>query len=368
MTHGGRPLKLISYLTLLSLLLNPAIVALAGNDFGGDWEPRPLVDTTIKPTAPTPTQTAFAKPPVPAQPELEAKLKPAEPFIHDVEEKLYIKPKAGTSLVSRLDTLQTVLFGEAKYQDANELLSKLAEIFQKEAAKAQVGLNQQLLNSKPAGSSNQSQAQAKPQNKPLAYSPAQTSQTTNIPHQQPQYVPQYAPSMATVPKAPRQQTAPKPKKKHFWQDDWESDFENDPFFNDSLNSISQNQQQGPSKLSSVGQGLAGLAMMAGGVAGTYYLNKKLGNNSVPNNQQYYNNPYYNNYGYPYSGNPYGYGYAAPYGYGTYAVPYGTGYPPPPPGTYGFPYGGVITSQPYRPYGSSTSTFGGISPLGVPTGF
>jgi hypothetical protein len=364
-THCCRPMKLITHTVILGLLLNSTAIAMAGNDFGADWQPRPLVDTSIKPTTPAQTQAISSKPPVPAQPELEAKLKPAEPFIQDVEARLYIKPKPGATLVSRLDTLQTVLFGARQYQDASELLGKLAEIFPQEAAKAQAGLHQQLLNSKPAGTagSQKPQVSSATPSKPIVQPSAGTYQTQPTQQQL-----QYAPAVAASPQRV-QQPAPKAKKKRFWQDDWDSDFENDPFFNDSLNNnSSQNrQQQGPSKLSSVGQGLAGLAMMAGGVAGTYYLNKKLGNNSLPNNQQYYNNPYYGNYGYPYGGNPYGYGYAAPYGYGTYAIPYTNGYPPPA-GAYGSPYGGIITTQPYQRYGSSTSTFGGVSPLGVPTGF
>lgn len=150
------------------------------------------------------------------------------------------------------------------------------------------------------------------------------------------------------------------KKRSFWKtDDGWDDFENDSFFNDRPDSSSA----GESGLKSLGSGIAGLAMLAGSVAGNLYLNKKLGNS----NPLYPNNQYYPNGAYPY-------GYPAPYGAyasGAYA-PYGNIYPyGQPPVAYN-PYGQPV----YAPYGQpflqngqnrTGTTFRSTSLLGVPTG-
>jgi hypothetical protein len=335
---------------------------MADSDYNMDWQPKPLVDTSKPPISNPTNLEAAKKPPVPGQPDLEAKLKPAEPFIHDVESKLSIQPKPGVTLVERLNNLQTVLFGTTQYQDARELLSKLAEIFPQEAAKAQASLNQELQNTLPHNDTSSSSAQP---NAGKAPHPTVSMATPGTNGMNPPAMPYYGQPQAYNPAQPPQQAIIKPKKKHFWQqDDWDSDFKNDPFFQD--DHINNSQQPAPSKLSALGQGMAGIAMMAGSLAGAYYLNKKI---DPTNNQPYYSNdPYYPGYGYPYYG-AYGYGGGYPYGYYNGYGSYGA-YPPPA-GAYGSPYGGIITSRPYSPYysnSSGSSSFGSVSPLGVPTGF
>lgn len=359
MPQCRRPQTQLTALLMLAFLGSPAPFAMADSDYSMDWQPKPLVDTSKPAIEKQDSLTTPGTPPVPGQPDLEAKLKPAEPFIQDVESKLSIKAKPGVTLVERLNNLQTVLFGEAKYQDARELLSKLAEIFPQEAAKAQDGLNRELQNTLPTnGEQTGPQSYAKPGSHPTV---SMTAPGTNGMMPQPYNSPQmYNPAQQ------QPQAIAKSKRRHFWQqDDWDSDFKNDPFFQDNSTSYQQTPQQqaAPSKLSSLGQGVAGIAMMAGSLAGAYYLNKKMGNGTINNQPYYNNNPYYSGYGgygYPYGA--YGYGGGYPYGsyYGGYSA-----YPPPA-GAYGSPYGGIITSRPYQSYGSSS--FGSISPLGVPTGF
>lgn len=326
---------------IMGLLAGPMELALAGSDFGANWKATPLVDTSITPPVVAAPKIQSVKPAPPAQPELEARLKPAEPFIKDVEAKLLMTPTTGSPLVQRLDNLQMVLFGEQKYQDAGQLLAKLAEIFPQEAAKANAELNKQLQSNLPPV-----------KQVPTANTKTAAKQTIQAPYtgNGSMYSSQYPPQTASRPTK-----QPKAKKKGFWADDWDDDFKNDPFFQD------QPQQQqanpgGPSKLAAVGQGLTSLALIAGSLAGTYYLNKHSGNNYYPNNG-YYNGGYYNT--------PYGYG-AYPYGTVPYGTPVTGGYP----GYYGYPQTYYMPrSYTYTPYSSSTfgSTFGSSTPLGVPTG-
>lgn len=340
MIHNQLTRPFVALSITLGLSLQLIAPALAADDFAANWEARPLVDHSKQPpvTAPSPTPATGTKPATPKvdQAALEARLKPAEPFITSVEKKLLITPKAGSSLVDRLNTLQTVLYGGQKYQDAGELLAQLATVFPAEAAKAQADLNAKLKNSLPPATASQ---------RPIVTQPQMAAAT---PQQN------YAPSGF----GHNQYSKPQPKKKkRFWESD-DDPFANDPFFQDQPQSSSyQNQQgNGPSALGSVGRGIAGLAMMAGAVAGSYYMNKN-SNNALPNNN-YYNPGYgYGNYGYPYGYGgvvpPGGY---VPYGYGggVYGNPY-----------YGSPLGGLsVTTQPYQRYGTTTT---GISPLGVPTG-
>ena len=364
--------QLLAYALTACLTINPAamLVAMADSTFGADWKPTPLVDTN----APSPSKQPDSKESSPAKPGvsgasqaeaaqqklLETRLKPAEPFIKDVESKLYLKPPQDASLVQRLNTIQAVLFGEPKYQDAGELLAKLAELFPQEAAKANAELNKQLQSSLPpvktiesAKAKGKSRGKQVVQQAPFAAMPQSPSQATSS-----GYYPNPTTAQSTGQPAPK-------KKKGFWHDDWDSSFDNDPFFRDQPQGIASqsagataNQSQGPSKLAAIGQGLAGLALMAGGVAGAYYMNKHGGNNYYPNNG-YYGNGYYAS---PYGAyGPYG---AYPYGSTTYNA-YPGAY-----GSFGTPgYYGTPRTYTYTPYGStySNSTFGAISPLGVPTG-
>jgi hypothetical protein len=107
-------------------------------EFNSSWTPKPLVDnhqsSLSKRTEPKPA----------AQPDVEAMLKPAEPFIASVEKQLYIQSGRKTTLIQRLNHLQNVLFGGPHYEDAGQLLSALAELFPAEAARAHAELSAQL--------------------------------------------------------------------------------------------------------------------------------------------------------------------------------------------------------------------------------
>lgn len=314
-----------------------------------DWQPRPLVDTTPKPAVAeqAPQAAAEAQPAAAAKPDVEKMLKPAEPFIADVEKNLYLSPKAGDTLVNRLDKLQMVLYGERKYQDAGELLAKLAEIYPQEAAKAQAELNrqmQQLQASLPPVS------KQKNDSKSPSYSKAGDKSIVTYP----------AP-MASSQSMPQQPKA----KRSFWGDRDDDPFANDPFFNDDArdSQAGYGQTGGGPRLAGIGQGLASLAMIAGSLAGSYYLNKKLGG---PTDRFYGNQPY-DPYGYyngsTYYGNGGGYYYNNPYGY---APPYGA-YPPgvyAPPGQIYDYSRGRYTVTPYR----QTSPLGTLPRLGMPIGY
>lgn len=327
--------KFCAIFTLLSFGTSGLAPCWAASDFAADWQAKPLIDTSAPAViAPVATPPAANQPASPSaeQAALEEKLKPAEPFISSVEKQLLITPKAGSPLTQRLNALQDVLYGEPKFQDAGELLGDMARLFPSQAAKAAADLQAKMQVEKPA--STQPSTGKVASNRPTVSSPA-------------------APAMANLP--PSNASA---KKKHFWQSE-DDPFANDPFFQDQPNrntgsyssTPSSGQQVGPSKMASIGQGLAGLAMMAGAMAGSYYLNR--GNNAVPPQNGYYNN-------YPYGYNPYG----TPYGYGANAygqipaqVPYGynPAYPYSYPNTYpnAYPGGMTLNAQPYRPYGTTT---------------
>jgi hypothetical protein len=339
--------KLFAAILLSVCVWHLTCPAWAIDDFSSGWEPKPLVDTSAPANKPAvaPTQPQASKPTGPSSEEIEKRLKPAEPFIQDVETRLSIKPKSGDLLAQRLSRLQMVLFGEPKYDDAGQLLAKLSEMFPQEAAKAEAALLTQAKTVVPpisAAGSKSKQA--------VVHAPA--SSVTSAP--QPMMSPQVS---STQPQ----------KKRNLWKsdDDWDG-FDNDIFFNEPTSRNDSGSGAG-STLRALGQGLGGLAMMAGSLAGTYYLNKKMGNGPSPYypNNGYYNNGYYNNGGY--YNTPYGY---APYGaYPTGILPPGTySLPPGYNGTYGPPTGYYApynyNNAGLRPYGR----FGnGTSALGVPTG-
>jgi hypothetical protein len=352
---------LISLLVLSSMLL-PAYTALADDGFGGDWQAKPLVDNSA-PAVVTPQPQVTSSPTAPVvQPDLEAKLKPVEPFILEVENRLTLKTKPGVTIVQRLNTLQTVLFGAQKYQDAGELIAKLAEIFPQEAQKAQAELEKQFQSAM--------QASAAPSNLKVM-NPKSPMMPTG-----PGTGPAYRPAQPGIPSR-MAQAAPQ-KKRGFWNnDDFSSDFDNDPFFQDLFQgrvktsttrqgmSSMQNgfpqsnaaqgygspaysqqpygaqaygqQPNGPSHLAAMAQGLVGLALAAGGMAGAYYLNNKMpsGNRAYGNNYRPYPN---GGYGYGPNGiSPYG---VAPYGVNPYGAAPGTTYN----------YGGITYGN-VNPYGS-----------------
>jgi hypothetical protein len=377
---------------MLGALLSGPAMAASDNGFGSGWTPKPLVDPNAPASLPSkPVADSSAASAVDT--ELENALKPAEPFIRDVENKLLINPRTGASLASRLNTMQTVLFGEAKYKDAGEVLAKMAELFPQEAAKAHAELSRQMNQptaaaTKPGkvmmmkGPSNGGNPLGAPgagnmQALPQTLSPAGAHQKPIVSYPSSAQVSSQGAPPQTAPQA---SPLPARTKRRFWQSDWDDDpFKNDPFFKDSFfnersssspslfqssvqstgqppvqssaQSYGQPSGQSPaqssgSRLQGLGSGLLGLASLAGSVAGNYYSNKKWG--GQPNNQAY-NNPY----GYA----PYGQGY--PYGYPYGAYPQGQGY------GYGYPvYGQPAYSYgpAYAPYGSTTSA---ISPLGYP---
>jgi hypothetical protein len=312
-----------------SLILAPGFADAA--QFNNNWTPKPLVDTNpvAKPVA-VPVQ------PPAIRPDAEALLKPAEPFIASVEKQLYIQPTGGITLVQRLNHLQTVLFGTTKYQDAGQLLNKLAEVFPQEAAQARANLTAQLHPKQPQQQSHsgiyippqakvESERSARKSRLVEAYPSVQNNRPVAMP-----YTEAPSPSMSTA-----------PKKKRFWNrdDEWDDAFKNDSFFNDHMENTSPQSNTG-STLGGLGTGLASLAMLAGSLAGSYYLNKKLGNSNNSLSDPYYSNngllgysPYYGGYGY--GGLPYGYsnyGYPRPYGSLTPGIiapgmPFGSNYFP-----------------------------------------
>jgi hypothetical protein len=381
-TLGKPQLKPLISQVLVATMLCPWATALAGDDFiGADWKPRPLVDYNAPaPATAQPSATAEKVTPTaaPVQPDLEARLKPVEPFIKEIESRLSITPKANTGLVNRLNNLQTVLFGTQQYNDAGQLITKLSEIFPEEAKKAQAEMDKQALASQQASvaamaKSGKASAQVNPPAMPQ-------NQMTNA----------------------AGQVKSAKKRRSFWDtDDFDSEFDNDPFFQDSFqarakrsgvqpptammgtaqqqgmmpqsqaaNAATQayaQQSAGPSRIAGIAQGLAGLALVVGGIAGASYLNGKLGKGSpavgYPNGTYGNGYPYGNPYGYPYGSpygapmygngygvNPYGVG-VAPYGLGSAAYGYGSGYSVSPgytitPGGYG---PGTPFWRPYRGY-------------------
>lgn len=330
-----RVLRLFSLLTTLSLLA--PTLAMAGEPFAAGWEAKPLVDSApsggVTPAEPVPSSNAAptAQPPAPR---LEEVLKPAVPFIESVEAKLYLAPRKDELLATRLNRIQTVLFGEVKYQDAGELLAKMAELFPQEAAKARADLLAQMKNSMPP-----QPAQSKP-----AAQPSPSPQTA-----------MNAPIQTYPPADPK---ALKKKKDSFWGDD-DDFFSDDDWDREFSHSQASSGSRG-SGLANLGAGLASLATIAGSLAGSYYLNKNLGG-SYTYRDPYGSPYYYNGYGAPY-GMPYGYypGYGS-YGSG-YATPYSTRIPP------YVPYQGYKYYNPRSYYGvPGSATYGrtGISGLGVP---
>ncbi len=337
-----RVLRLFSLVTAFSLMA--PTLALAAEPFAAGWEAKPLVDSTapngVTPVAPA-GQSANAGTPTdpPQAPRLEEVLKPAVPFIESVEAKLYLAPKKDELLAERLNNIQTVLFGEVKYHDAGELLAKMAELFPQEAAKARADLLAQMKNDLTPQS---------PQGKPVMTQPQPAPQQTAM----------NAPIQTYPPADPK---ALKKKKDSFWGDD--ADFFNDDDWDREFSQSQAASQPRGSGLANLGAGLVNLATIAGSLAGSYYLNKNLGGNSVYRDP--YGSPYYyNGYGYPY-GTPYGSygrypGYGS-YGYG-YTTPYSTRIPP------YVPYQGYKYYNPRSYYGMpGSATYGrtGLSGLGVP---
>lgn len=348
----------------------------AENHFGDGWQARPLLDTTkpVMAAAPESKQT----PPAP-QADVEAILKPAEPFIASIETKLTLPPKPGTPLLQRLNTLQAVLWGGPRYQDAGELLAKLADMFPQEAAQAHAGLQEQWRQSALRATSPTATSGTSQQAKKASKTTSTASASNAVPSQEEwfSYPASTRSSSQEVVENPAALTESKPaKKKRHWQSFNDDPFANDPFFQDSAihdtrrllrtdspsstpngnalqssemsnpplnNNVSGSARQdaAPSKLKALGQGLGSLAMMAGSLAGSYYMNKQFNHSPRNGYNPYY--PYGTYGGYPY--NPY-YGNGNPYGaysYDPLTGAYTQSYPA--------PYSSNSYSlSPYNPYG------------------
>lgn len=383
----------ISVILGLSLVLNPIVLETVwakkapeskqptrsaerftnNTDFGLGWRPKPLVDYNAPP--PLPPAPLAQAPVQPVQPDqnalVEQALKPMLPFVSSVEKTLQVNPGLGASAQSRLNQLQAVLFGEPLYQDAGELLSRLAQLFPMEAEQAhrqmQADIDQNSLAAKmdaksprypysdnpyikvvpPKTPKNQLKNQAQPPqvasvSQPLqmpmppvtaGYAPQYTQQVIQPPSQEPKHfsIPGWPRNQNNNGAQPNTTTKKQTSKKHRSDDPFDdpfftqdSAFSDDSFYRDTPSSRSGG---GGETLKSIGRGLAGLAMIAAPIAGTYFLGKtSLGDQLLPSTSTNpYYNPYYGGgYGYPTYGTPYGVNaYGAPYGANSYAVPYGT---------------------------------------------
>lgn len=325
------------------------------------WEARPLIDTQAATQAnhpaqkpvntATPDQTSSSSAASgPSLAEIEQRLKPAEPFLNDVEKRLQLKPPANSTLLSRLNTLQLILYGEQKFQDGGELLAELAKLFPEEAAQAHAQLMAEMKKHAPPAAHTPQVSSTMD-----AYPPQSTQQPSGTSPLGSFYPPPGAASAAAstdLHKSKKHRARP-PK-----NDGW-YDFDNDPFFRD--NSMEEAPQYAPEggaggRLRSLGQGLGALAMVAGSLAGTYFLNRQMGNTGLGNMIQ---DPYAMQNGYPY-----GYGHA-PYGYN----PYGYNVLPNtvnPYGYYGAPAtvyqpGGRVIQQPYSQNAFPQYMPGGLLP-------
>lgn len=294
----------------------------------------------------------------PSSVEQEARLAPYETFIHEVETALAIVPPMGSGRVSRLNAIQHILFAGQPYQgDAGELLTHLQSVFPQQAAHA-----------------------------------------ASLASQAPQMVASI-PQAAKNPKITKTKSRIAPKGSSFFAKSFFNDdpFANDPFFQNtgtslcsssslgssdssfgttnnmtfsnapnqfqavpqSSSSMASNVQplygpstsmennQGPSRMAAIGQSLGSLAMMAGGLAAGYYLNKKSdGYPAQPMPYGYYNNPYGGAYPYgnaaPIASYYPSYGYSPPYAQMPYAL--GSGY-----GLNGL-YNGALGGIPSNGYG------------------
>ena len=249
------------------------------------WEPRPLIDTAV-PNATAPAANTNLLP-SPATPDVDAMLEPVEPFIAGIESELGIVPLAETgSRLNRLNHIQDILFGDRIYDDAGDLLARLAEIFPQQAAEAQETL--------------QARLRETVMNPDMRAEPDKVSSSG---------------SKKSFAKSRRH--AKKSKDKNYQNQ-----------------SYAQRAQRGEG-LKSFGRGLMQLAMVGGSLAGAYYLNRQMGSvNTGPNPYNTYSpygaySPYgyspYGSYGavrtmapaYTYGGYGSGGLYTAPYGYGGY---------------------------------------------------
>jgi hypothetical protein len=285
------------------------------NHFGDNWQPRPLIDNS-KPTSSFSVNQ-------PKKPQIdpaisEARLAPYEGFIKAIEKSLSIVTPAGSSRVKRLNNIQQIVFNEQPYRDdASELLKRLEGIFPKEAT-------QTLASIKPASPLTSANNQATIQGLNQRQGPQIISS---------QEMPQSTPTLS------QRELARIAKAQKKAQRNAENDFfGGDPFFKED-NSDSFNSSTSSSagmKAKAVMAGLAGVALAAGGVAGSYYMNR---NTPATSSSYGYGLP---NSAYPYPNsaviNPYG-NTILPNGYSAYPVYTGQAYNGlPVPLGYGYPQG------------------------------
>ncbi len=252
------------------------------SDFGEGWEATPLTPPPGNPLMAPNTKPSSAASAI--QPEADEALKPMIPFIASIEKKLIIRPPAGEGPSARLNRIQTVMFGEITYRDAGPLLAKLAELFPEQAQEAQATLQAQL------------------QQQMLAPAPAKASAAVSPVAMN--VSPKFQPPAAPMPQPP--QASGLTTTRQFANDRWDQD----PFYEDE-----PRESHGGSNLKAIGQSLLSLAMIAGSLAGGYYLNKKMGAGDTSVAQPmvggypapYYQSPYYpGGYAQPYGMRPYGY--------------------------------------------------------------
>ena len=292
------------------------------------WEPRPLIDTAV-PNATAPAANTNLLP-SPATPDVDAMLEPVEPFIAGIESELGIVPLAETgSRLNRLNHIQDILFGDRIYDDAGDLLARLAEIFPQQAAEAQETLQARLretvmnpdMRAEPdkvsSSGSKKSFAKSRRHAKKSKDKNQNTNQNANQNIMASSSVPNYGYSQQTY-----QPLSPQPQQQQPQQQNYQNQ------------SYAQRAQRGEG-LKSFGRGLMQLAMVGGSLAGAYYLNRQMGSvNTGPNPYNTYSpygaySPYgyspYGSYGavrtmapaYTYGGYGSGGLYTAPYGYGGY---------------------------------------------------
>jgi len=241
------------FLSFLAGMLN--ISALAGtpvesqsvlnNHFGDNWPARPLVDTTLPP------KSALSQKPEISRAMLDSKLAPYEDFMKAIEKSLAIIVPAGSSRVARLNAIQKIVFDEQFYKgDAGQLIAHLQKVFPKEAAATLKPSNNQSI-----------QTAHNPQQGPRIISSAPLpSMPEGVKVRQPQLTRR---ELTRLQKA--QQKALNKQNNDF--------FGNDPFFKDDYNSTISSSSG--SKAKAALGGLAGVAMLAGGMAGSYYMNKNI---------------------------------------------------------------------------------------------
>jgi hypothetical protein len=344
------------FLSFFAGILNVPVLAntpaesqtLVSSRFGDNWPAHPLVDTTVPPKSVLPQKPQIS------QAMLDAKLSPYEDFMKAIEKSLAIIIPSGSSRVARLNAIQKIVFDEQLYRDdAGQLIARLQKVFPKEAASTL---------------------------KPWNY---QSIQTAHNAQQGPQIV-----SSAPLPSVPdgvkvrqsqltRRESARLQKAQQKALNKQNDDFfGNDPFFKDDNSTVSSSSG---SKAKAALGGVAGLAMLAGGMAGSYYMNKNVKAPSYGSTTPVYGYPNYpvvNNPYNPYSNTtPYGAGqayypqpqYLGNYGYANPVVinqqkgiggilnqvlgnnNYPQGY---------YPYNQAI--QGYNPYGTQTYTSNGVT--------